>query len=71
MDLGGQLNDVVRRTSPDHEAVPLIAEARLDAGSFEAEEVLVDDELLVVWGQELFLLKAVSFGAVSVIEGLD
>lgn len=71
MDLCSQLNDVVRRTSPYHEAVALIAETRLDAGVLEAEEVLVDDELLVVWGKELFLLEAVAFGAVSVIQGSD
>lgn len=67
LDLGGQLNDVVRRASPNHEAVPLIAEAGLDAGVLEAEEVLVDDELLVVWGQELFFLEAIALGAVSVV----
>lgn len=71
MDLCSQLNDVVRRTSPNHEAVPLIAEAGLDAGVLETEEVLVDDELLVIWGKELFLLEAVAFGAVSVIQSLD
>lgn len=71
MNLCSELDNVGWGTSPNDQAIAFINEAGLYFWIFKAEEALVNDELLVVWGEELFLLKTVAFGAVGMIQGLD
>jgi hypothetical protein len=56
LDLCSQLNNVNWRACPNHEAVSLIAETGLDFGILKAKKALVNHELLVIRGKELFLL---------------
>lgn len=62
---------MIRRPRPKDEAVPRVAEARLDGLVLEPQEVLVDDELLEACVQELFCLLGVSPCPVDGVEGLD
>jgi hypothetical protein len=71
LNLCGQLDDVVWRTGPNHQAVALIVETRLYLGVLKAKEALVNHELLVLRREELFLLKSVAFGAMSLIQSLE
>lgn len=44
-----QTNDVIRRPSPQNDAVPFVYEARDQGTILELEEVLIDAELCKVW----------------------
>lgn len=69
--MSGELDDVVRGTGPEDEAVSRIIEAGLNLGTLQPEEEGIDDEFLVVCGEELFLLLAISLGPVGGVEGLN
>jgi hypothetical protein len=62
---------MLRRPRPKDEAVPLVLEARLDERVFQAQEMLVYDELPVVLGEELGALLGVAAGSVGGVQGLD
>lgn len=69
--LGSQSNNVVRRSSPEDQAVPVIKESWLYRWVLKPEERLVNNELLEASGQELLRLLGISLGPVKRIESLD
>jgi hypothetical protein len=71
LHLLGQMEDVVRGPSPEHQAIPRVSEARLQVRVLDPQEILVENELFVRVGQELFLLLGVPLLAVSGVKGLD
>lgn len=42
----GELDDVLRRSGPEHKAVPRVLKARLDARVLQPEQEGVDEDLL-------------------------
>jgi hypothetical protein len=71
LKLSGKLDDVDGRPGPKHHAIPLVLEARLDGRNLKPQEVLIDDELLKVGGDELFLLLCVTLDAMCGVQRLD
>lgn len=62
---------MVRRSSPENHAVPLITKARLDGWDFQSEKILVNDKFFEIGSQKLFFLLGVSLGPVSRVESLN
>lgn len=62
---------MLRRPGPEHHTIPLILEPGLNGRDLEPQQMLIDDQICKVGGEELFLLLGVSLGAVDGVEGLD
>lgn len=71
LDLGRQLNDMIRRSGPEDEAIAVILEAGLDGRIGDAQQVLINDELLVLWREELVLLQRIALYTMRLVEGLN
>lgn len=66
----GQLDDVVRRPGPEHDAVSGIYEAGLELRVLQPEQERVDENFLELRGDELSPLLIVPGLPMSGIEGL-
>lgn len=64
-------DDVIWWSRPEDEAVPRVLESRHDRPVLEPEQERVDDQLLEVRTEELFLLLRVTLLAVCGVDGLD
>lgn len=71
LDFGGEQDDMLGRPGPKDETVAVVCEAWLDGRVRQAQEILVNDELLKVCGEELFLLLSVALYTMRLIEGLN
>ena len=71
LHLGGEQNDMLRRSGPKDETVSLVFEAGLNGRVRQAQEILVNDELFKVCGEELFFLLGVALYTMSLIQRLN
>lgn len=67
----GQLEDVLWRSRPKDQTVPMVLKARLNAGILQPQQVGVNGQLLEVGRQELVPLLSISCRAMCSIQGLD
>lgn len=71
LEVGSQLHYMLRRSSPEHKAIPVILEARFDPGPFQSQEKGINDQLFEACREEFLLLLLIPLDTVDGVESLD